>query len=212
MKICLCRGRALPGVVVLIGSRREKWPSFHNHRTQYLPVRFTSNECLNLISSFPRNSVLQNQAGFSWLQCGTTGSWEGGASISCQADNMYMKRECLERWSLCVVWCGTQHIVTLAAVPLALCLKLTNPVFPCMSPFCSESPSLLVLRVSSCEWEFVCWLFKRAPAFLRGSGLTLGDGIPADFHSQMLSGLLLLALVVWAVGFEIPLSRGDLCN
>ena len=71
-------------------------------------------------------------------------------------------------------------------------------------------------RVSAYEHNFMSWIFKRAHGYLVYSHLFLADGIPTDFHSQILCGLLFLSLVlqagslVW--GWAPSLLKGYLCN
>lgn len=53
-------------------------------------------------------------------------------------------------------------------------------------------------RVSGCERDCVCWPFKGVHDFLGVPGFSLGDRNPTAFHSPMLCGHLLQALVPWA--------------
>ena len=63
----------------------------------------------------------------------------------------------------------------------------------------SELPSLCQgAQMRFCKWDFEHLPFQRVPRFLSDSHLSLVDRIPADFHSQMLHGLLFPAVVLWA--------------
>ena len=54
------------------------------------------------------------------------------------------------------------------------------------------------------------------PGFLADFLLTQMEGISADFHDQMLHGLLFLTLVIWAgepcLGLRSLALQGDLCS
>ena len=110
-----------------------------------------------------------------------------------------------------VSYVGGFNIGTVAAIPPALASKSHNSVSPHMSlshlpPMATISP--LEPKVSACKQEFVCWPFKRKLGFPAAFCLSLslsqqeGRGIPADFHSQMLCGILFPALVY---------QTGELC-
>ena len=97
----------------------------------------------------------------------------------------------------------------LAAAPSAF--SLFGVIEPSL-PMRNSSPIGATLppwepRVSSCEWDVVCLLFKRAPGFLEGSCLSLADRIPTDFHSLMLCGVF---LKVWCSGLVSPAWDWDL--
>ena len=77
--------------------------------------------------------------------------------------------------------------------------------------------ALLTLKpsVSGCKWDFVHWPLKSVPVYL-ATAISLLDEILTDFHSQILCGCLLLALVLLAVGPSVELRppfflRGNLC-
>lgn len=53
-------------------------------------------------------------------------------------------------------------------------------------------------QVSVCKRNFMGWPFNRVPRFPAVPNFTLAYGIPNDFHSQMLYGLLFPALLLWA--------------
>lgn len=86
----------------------------------------------------------------------------------------------------------------MAAIALALTLKSHNSVSSGMSlvppePLLSlhQSPGGVLANEKS-----VCGPFKKTPGFPAALCLTQTDGISTDFHSQMLQGLLFLALVL----------------
>lgn len=59
--------------------------------------------------------------------------------------------------------------------------------------------SLLEPGMCGRKQDFVHWSLKRAPGFLPGPHLSLGDRITTDiFHSQILGVCLILALVLRA--------------
>lgn len=92
---------------------------------------------------------------------------------------------------------------TMMAVSPAFALKSQNSVSFCMSPSppnCSPSTGAQseCLKVS----EYVCRLLKRTPVFPAAFNLTRMVGIPDDFCSHMLWGLLFLAFLLqdWEPG------------
>lgn len=65
-----------------------------------------------------------------------------------------------------------------------------------MSWFLQASVSLLEFRASVCEQVYAQALEE--DAWISTSLLSHLDGVPADFHSQVLWGLLFMALIHWA--------------
>lgn len=84
------------------------------------------------------------------------------------------------------------NTVKVAALPPA------QSPFGCLRHHQSHCPCSRA-NMSSCEWEFIYWPFKRTLGFLAAFHLMwMHGGIPIDFQGQMLSGILFLALVSWA--------------
>ena len=84
----------------------------------------------------------------------------------------------------------------LVAVPSDFSSKPETPVFPHMILVWSALPTPETM-VSGCQWEFVCWPFKKLPVSLADFRPSLVDSIPTEFYFQMLGELLFPALVLW---------------
>lgn len=85
---------------------------------------------------------------------------------------------------------------TLVAIPSTLSLKTHNSVSPYDSGTFQGTVPLLEPKVSASASRilYMYYLF----GFAVVSHLTQADEILVDFHSQMLCGLLFLALALWA--------------
>ena len=78
-----------------------------------------------------------------------------------------------ERWCLWALW-----EMNLAQGPSQLFIQGSSQIHQTQCPFItsvsSELLSLLEPRVSSSEWDFMCWPFKSTPGFLGDSYLSGG--------------------------------------
>ena len=97
-----------------------------------------------------------------------------------------------------------------AAVPSALSSEPQTPDFSHVMLVHSILP-LLEPRVSSCEWNFVCWPFNRVPVSPVDSCLSLAYRSPSAFHYQILYGCLFPALVL-RVGEPDLMFRTHICQ
>ena len=87
---------------------------------------------------------------------------------------------------------------TLLAVLSALSLRPHNPFSPLLLWLPGAAVPVPEPTIIDCEQQFAYCPFKRTPMVPATFCLNRVDGIPADFHCQMLYGLLFLILVFWA--------------
>lgn len=81
---------------------------------------------------------------------------------------------------------GIGGLNTLGTLQPALSLKPHIPVSPCELRHPLSCHPSSVSQMSTYEWGLVHWPFKRIPGFPAAFHLTLEDGIPSDFQSDVM--------------------------